>query len=123
MFGPSILGMTAQQAANSAATSAAADARRDARDARTATELQQWDIERVLMITEALWTLMKEAHGYRDADLIRLVAEIDARDGRIDGRVAPTPPALCPSCGRVLARKRPTCLYCGKPVIDSPFAR
>ena len=123
MFGPSILGMAAQQAANSAATSAAADARRDVRDVRTTTELQQWDIERLLMITEALWTLMKKEHGYTDADLIRLIAEIDARDGRIDGRVAPTPPGPCPYCGRILSRKRPTCLYCGKPALESPFNR
>ena len=123
MFLPSLSALPTSESLSASAESASADARRDARSAKTATALLQWDIERLMMLTEALWTLLKEAHGYTDADLIRLVAEIDARDGRIDGRVAPTPPALCPSCGRVLARKRPTCLYCGKPVIDSPFAR
>lgn len=102
---------------------AAQEARRQAGDARLAAQLLQGDVERLLMITEALWTLMKKEHGYTDADLIRLIAQIDARDGRIDGKVAATPPAPCASCGRIPAKHRPTCIYCGKPLIAPPFDR
>ena len=95
----------------------------ESRATGTAVELMEYDIERLLMITEALWGLLKEQHGYTDADLIQRVASIDARDGRIDGRVAASPPRPCPHCGRIVERKRPRCLYCGHMVPMDPFAR
>ena len=136
MFSPSFLGDVVADAAETllgnpqpSAVAARTEAlsgtaaRHEAAEARNAVDIVRWDTERLLMITEALWTFVKREHGYTDADLIRMVAEIDARDGRIDGRVAPTPPGPCPHCHRMLARRRPTCLYCGKPVIASPFER
>ncbi len=86
-------------------------------------ELMEGDIERILMLTEALWSFIKREHNLTDADLVRMLAEIDARDGRIDGRVAATPPVPCAYCNRISAKNRPTCIYCGKPVIASPFQR
>lgn len=82
-----------------------------------------FDIERLLMITEALWMLLKKEHGYTDDVLLQRIREIDLRDGELDGRVAVRPPGPCPECGRPLARKRPLCIYCGKPVEADPFMR
>lgn len=81
------------------------------------------DIERLLMICEALWSILKEQHGYADEELFRRITEIDLRDGRADGRVAPSPPERCASCGHVVAKHRPLCLYCGRPMVKDPFAR
>jgi hypothetical protein len=81
------------------------------------------DIERLLMITEALWILLKKERGYTDADLVRLVSEIDLRDGSLDGRVARKPPQSCSHCSRPLAKSRPLCIYCGEPVQPDPFSR
>jgi hypothetical protein len=81
------------------------------------------DVERLLMIAEALWTFLKQQHGYKDDDLARLVKDIDMRDGSLDGRVAPSEPRPCPYCGRILGKARPFCYYCGKPVQADPFAR
>ena len=39
-------------------------ARAEAREAKTETDLMRADIERLIMITEALWTLLKKEHGY-----------------------------------------------------------
>ncbi len=75
------------------------------------------------MITEALWMMLKKQHGYSDDDLSKLVSEIDLRDGRLDGRVAKSPPQPCPYCKKMMARHRPLCIYCGKPVPPTPFAR
>ena len=94
-----------------------------ARKAQSDVELLKCDVERLLMVTEALWTILKEQHGYDDNELIRRVAEIDVRDGRLDGRLAKEAPAQCPHCGRPLIRKRPFCMYCGKPVAADPFQR
>jgi hypothetical protein len=71
------------------------------------------DIERLLMVTEALWGILKERHGYTDEDLAERIQEIDLRDGQLDGRVAKGEPKKCPNCERVLIGERPVCLYCG----------
>ena len=95
----------------------------DARSARTEVELMRCDMERLLMITEALWQILKEQYGYDDSELVNRITEIDRRDGRVDGRVAPNPPSSCPRCGRTLERKRPFCLFCGQMIAHDPFER
>ena len=94
-----------------------------ARSARTHVELMQADVERLLLITEALWIMLRDEHGYTDEQLLRKVQEIDLRDGRLDGKVAKQPPSTCPKCGRVMAARRPTCMYCGTPSTEPPFKR
>ena len=85
-----------------------------AQRALTEVELLRADVERVLMITEALWSILKEQHGYTDDELLRRVGVIDMKVGRMDGRVAATPPLPCPHCGRPMGKNRMLCLYCGK---------
>ena len=75
------------------------------------------------MISEALWTLVKEQHGYDDEALAGRIREIDMKDGKLDGRVAPSAPSVCPNCGRTLSRQRPVCMYCGASGGQDPFAR
>ena len=41
-------------------------------EVRHAAEFMQSDIERLLMITEALWSMVKEHHGYTDDELFEL---------------------------------------------------
>ena len=93
------------------------------RSVRTDMEILRSDIERLLMITEALWGILKDKHGYTDEELTNRVTEIDRRDGRVDGRVAQAPPGTCPRCNRTLERKRPFCLYCGQAIAWDPFER
>jgi hypothetical protein len=83
----------------------------------------QMQVERLLMITEALWGILKEQHGFDDKELQKRIVEIDLRDGRMDGRVAATPPAPCPKCGRVVPKQSVRCMYCGEPLLMDPFAR
>ncbi len=94
-----------------------------AQRAKTEAEMLAYDVERLLMITEALWAILKEKFGYTDAELVNRVIEIDQRDGNIDGRVAASPPPLCPRCNRTLERKRPFCIYCGQLIARDPFER
>jgi len=82
------------------------------------------EIERLLMITEALWLLLKHEHGYSDEDLVRQVQAIDLRDGELDGRVAPDRAAAkCPQCQRPLAKNRAVCIYCGAALQRGVFER
>jgi hypothetical protein len=103
------------------AEAAASDAQ--ARSVRTDIGFLRTDIERLLMITEALWGILKEKHGYTDEDLVSRITEIDRRDGKEDGRVAQSPPGTCPRCNRTLERKRAYCLYCGQAIAWDPFER
>jgi hypothetical protein len=80
-------------------------------------------IERLLLITEAMWTLLREQHGYDEQELVRRIAAIDMRDGKYDNRVAKAPPKPCPKCNRMLGKHRAKCLYCGEPIVMTPFDR
>ena len=81
-------------------------------------------VERLSMITEALWNILKEKHGYSDDELMERITEIDLRDGRLDGRAASNETLTCPQCKRMhVAKHRPLCLYCGATISNEPFSR
>ena len=123
MFYPGLSsGLGAYNAAKNAADTANSAAA-DARQAQTSTELMRHDIDRLLMVTEALWLFIKTQHNYTDEDLGKVINEIDMRDGVLDGKSARSAPVTCPACGRANSGKRPLCIYCGKPVPMDPFAR
>jgi hypothetical protein len=112
--------------ANTQASQASHEASRASSKAREVSNqlgLIKVDVEKLLMISEALWTILKEKHGYTDNELIRRIENIDLRDGKLDGKVSKNPPEPCPACGRILMGNRPVCLYCGMKVKRKPFER
>lgn len=100
-----------------------AEVKKASREANRAFEGVEHDIERLLMITEALWKILQEEHGYDDERLIAKVMEIDLEDGRLDGRVKRTGPQQCGSCGRALSSRHLKCIYCGTVALRDPFDR
>ena len=70
------------------------------------------DIDRLSMISQALWLILKEEHGYDDDVLRKKVMAIDMKERHDakDGSAAPHP---CPRCGRPFARRHARCIYCG----------
>ncbi len=101
----------------------AREASRKAREASTQVDLLKRDVNRLLMITEALWLLLQKAHGYTDDELRALITQIDLRDGRLDGRVKETETLLCPACKRPVSYKYNACIYCGQLMEQDPFGR
>jgi len=81
------------------------------------------DIERLYFVIEALWRILKEKHGLDDLEIVRQITAIDIEDGKLDGRKAATPPKPCPKCGRVRAKQRTKCMYCGELITVDPFER
>jgi hypothetical protein len=81
------------------------------------------DVERLYMISEALWSILKDRYGLEEDDLVKLIGAIDMQDGRMDGRVAPSKPQRCPQCGRAMSRRHAHCIYCGAVTNAEPFAR
>lgn len=107
---------------NRLANAAATTAEITAREARANVDLLTHDIDRLLLVTEALWTLMKKEHGYADDVLTNLIQEIENRKIIVDGMAVKTPPRTCPGCGKINSAKRMFCMYCGKPILTNPFA-
>lgn len=69
-------------------------------------------VDRLQMICEAMWSIIKDRLGAGEEELLRLIEEIDLRDGRRDGRAAPKP-VNCAMCGRAVSVRTMVCLYCG----------
>ncbi len=90
---------------------------------RTKVESLGNDVEKLFMVTEALWTLLKEVNGLTDADLENVIQEIDLRSGKLDGKRARQERPVCSACQRRNSGKTPNCMYCGKPLPIEPFAK
>lgn len=119
-----IAGAARQMAEANYAQTTGEIASRIATDVRTRSEGIQFDIEKLFMITEALWTLLKKEHGYTDEHFAQLIQEIDLRDGKLDGKVAKSAERpKCPDCGRVIMRRQVRCLFCGTDAPQAPFER
>jgi hypothetical protein len=119
LFGVGGIRHTAQM---NQAASAGESAARAASRMRTENESLRFEMEKLLLITQALWTFLQEQHGYSDEDLIERIQRIDMLDGKLDGKLTRTKvPPDCPECGRKLIGKRPLCLYCGAAVARDPF--
>lgn len=105
------------------ALQSAQSASRTAREAGTKVERLQFEIERLLLISEALWGILKERHGYDDTELQQRVMEIDLRDGKRDGKVSGSTPIKCTACGKTISKRHPCCLYCGQSAPPNLFGR
>ena len=101
----------------------ATSAKHKAESAKRETEYLKHDINRLYMITEALWQMLKENCGVDEDELLKQIIKIDMRDGRLDGKTPPTKPRKCPECGRTISKKHILCIYCGKAVKKDPFSR
>jgi ribosomal protein L32 len=110
------------QYGNNFASAEAVEAQSTAREAQTRIDLVSHDIERLLLITEALWMQMKKEHGYADDLLPKLIEEIESRKVVVNGMAVKDPPQPCPNCGKINLAKRLICIYCGKPLLTHPFA-
>src|SRR5476649_263760 len=115
MFYSSLSGMGVASTKGQAA-SALTEARFDASEAKSEADLLKNDIDRLMMITEALWTFLKKEHGYSDDDLAKAIGAIDLRNGG-----AKDAQEKCPTCGRMVSQHRRLCIYCGNPVPESLF--
>ena len=95
------------------------------RVARTQSSLQLLEqrYERMRLVTNALWQLLKEHTGLTDSDLKRFIEKVDLADGRADGRMSANTRAMdCPKCSRRILKNAAVCPWCGtKPKSGDPF--
>jgi hypothetical protein len=102
----------AQSRQISAAKSEATGARYKAREVALYAEYLERRIEKLNLITRAIWSFVQEATNLREEDLIERVKEIDLSDGQLDERVAKTA-VQCSECNRTLSPRHDYCIWCG----------
>lgn len=105
---------------SNAAQESASDARRSSRDAVHRVNDLENDVQRLLLITQALWTIVQDELNLTDDQLAERVREIDLSDGRLDGKVRQDI-QNCPQCGRSMSRRHRRCLFCGTDAPGGPF--
>lgn len=94
---------------------------RQAERAARAVERFEQRIDRLALLSMALWSLLKEHTDLTEDDLLERVRQIDLTDGKEDGK-AKKRVAKCPKCGRTMSPRHGRCLYCGAEDLDyTPF--
>jgi len=96
-------GYAASQAA--AASSSAGAARRDLAHLEDR-------VERLALITMAMWSLLQDKTNLTEDDLLERVKTLDLMDGTPDGK-ATKGVSKCHQCQRTLNARHLRCLYCG----------
>jgi len=69
-------------------------------------------VNKLMLVTQALWEIVAETNNLDNKLLIKKVNEVDLRDGRLDGKLKRAV-KKCASCGRTLHKEHSRCLYCG----------
>jgi hypothetical protein len=78
------------------------------------------NLAKSMMITEALWEILRDEHGMTDEKLHKKIYEIDMRDGILDSQNQ-RKAEKCPECDRMVSSRHPACLYCGTVMDTSAF--
>ncbi|NLH16320.1 MAG: hypothetical protein GX455_07065 [Phycisphaerae bacterium] len=75
-------------------------------------------VDRLSMICQAMWELLRSKAKLTDEDIIKQMQQIDLRDGVADGKMT-RQTLVCPECGRNVSSRREQCLYCGTWLVKS----
>jgi formylmethanofuran dehydrogenase subunit E len=78
-------------------------------------------VEKLELISEALWEILQKETRLSEADLIERITEIDLRDGKFDQKKKKTPAVECRKCHRMNSKRHSRCLYCGEIFLVGPF--
>ena len=102
-----------------AATSSAQHTSHQVASVNTKVKELEHQVERMALLNQALWELLRDKLGLSDADLERMAQEVDLRDGVADGKIT-AQAVKCPACQRVNNSRRGRCMYCGQ-LFESPL--
>jgi hypothetical protein len=90
----------------------AANAKHRARDAQDLFLQMDKRVNRLSLLCQAMWEMLRERAEFTEDQLAAKVLEVDLRDGRNDNCIT-TQIRDCPSCGRKTNSKRAVCVICG----------
>ncbi len=75
-------------------------------------ELLEQRFDRLRLATESMWMLVKETTGLTEQHLIHRMEQLDATDGKIDGRRVDRV-SEC-GCGAMVNARAAICVFCGE---------
>lgn len=76
-------------------------------------------IDALELACAGMWELLKGKFDLTDQQLVAAITAVDARDGKVDGKMRQQL-ADCPNCGRQLVtRSRVRCVWCGAELPNS----
>jgi len=90
------------------------DARAASRDAQAQIDDLRDRLDRMTLLSYAMWTLAREKLGVTDEQLADRVQELDLSDGKLDGKIG-VPVTECLKCRRKMSQRHRRCIYCGTP--------
>ena len=108
-----------QQKAIADAQVEASAAKRAARPGSDRLAELETEVQRLTLVSQALWELLRDRTGLSETELVAKINEIDLRDGKLDGRIS-AKLIHCPRCGRTMSERHSRCIYCGTRVSPSP---
>ena len=99
-------------------TASGADANQKAGHAEQLAGALERRVNAQALAIQAIWEIVRDQNGLTD-DVVRAkIAEIDLRDGQLDGKMRGHVMA-CAGCGRAINSAKPKCMFCGH-VTDAP---
>ena len=81
--------------------------------AQTAIRDLEHQVQRLSLLSQAMWEILRDKTKLTDADLENMARDIDLRDGMEDEKIS-THPVRCPACKRVSNSKHYKCIYCSQ---------
>jgi hypothetical protein len=100
---------------NTNAAADAASAKATANSATGAVERLEMRVATLELTLETLLRLTLQSGRVTELEFLKLLQEIDAEDGRVDGRRDLLKMRReCPGCHRASPGDRPTCMWCGQ---------
>jgi len=84
-------------------------------------KMLQDNLAKSLMISEALWELIRDKLRLSENELNEKLYQIDMRDGILDSRNQRNAGVECPECHRTVSIRHTCCIYCGHVIDDSVF--
>lgn len=76
-------------------------------------------VDTLAIACQALWEILQSQTGMDEAAILEKMTQIDARDGRLDGKAAPAV-LECAACHRRGNAGQTVCLYCGASLEQAP---
>jgi hypothetical protein len=101
-----------QQRRINEAASAAASANFKATTAKDAIADLERKADTLTLACQALWEIVRTRLNIDEEEILRMMRDIDARDGQVDGKISSTQ-VICERCQRTSNSRRRNCLYCG----------
>ena len=77
-------------------------------------------LDNLAIICQALVEILRDKGGVTEEEILSKINEIDARDGRVDGKMTGRP-VDCPRCNRATHTRQVVCMYCSAPLPGTTF--